>query len=97
MRPGPRHASVARQPVGRWLGALCGARPDRPHHPHRRAELRVTDHVGRCDATSADTDSGTRDIDMVQTLDRLYGHTDFGIFAEVVTGGPVRLQDQVHA
>ena len=34
---------------------------------------------------------------MVQTLDRLYGHTDFGIFAEVVTGGPVRLQDQVHA
>ena len=61
------------------------------------AELRVTDHVGRCDATSADTDSGTRDIDMVQALDRLYGHTDFGIFAEVVTGGPVRLQDQVHA
>lgn len=60
-------------------------------------ELRVTDHIGRCDATSADPDTGTRDIDMVQTLDRLYGHTDFGIFAEVVTGGPVRLQDQVHA
>lgn len=61
------------------------------------AELRVTDHIGRCDATSADTDTGRRDIDMVQTLDRLYSHTDFGIFAEVVTGGQVRLQDQVHA
>lgn len=60
-------------------------------------ELRVTDHVGRCDATSADTATGRRDIDMVATLARLYGHTDFGIFAEVVTGGPLRLQDQVSA
>ena len=58
-------------------------------------ELRVTDQIGRCDATSADTATGQIDIDMVRTLDRLYGHTDFGVFAEVVTGGPIRLQDQV--
>ncbi|MFC0200405.1 MOSC domain-containing protein [Paracoccus rhizosphaerae] len=60
-------------------------------------ELRISAHVGRCDATSADTASGQRDIDMVATLDRLYGHTDFGVFAEVVTGGQIRLQDQVAA
>ncbi|CAM3368486.1 MOSC domain-containing protein [Paracoccus nototheniae] len=60
-------------------------------------ELRVTDQIGRCAATSADTETGQRDIDMVATLDRLYGHTDFGVFAEVVTGGTIRLQDQVTA
>ena len=61
------------------------------------ALLRVTEHIGRCDATGADTATGRRDIDMVRTLESLYGHTDFGVFAEVVTGGPIRLQDQVHA
>lgn len=60
-------------------------------------ELRVTGHVGRCDATSANTDTGERDIDMLATLDRLYGHTDFGIFAEVVTGGGIALGDEVTA
>ncbi len=60
-------------------------------------ELRVTEHIGRCDATSADTDTGTRDIDMLATLDRLYGHTDFGIFAEVVTGGDIALGQEVAA
>lgn len=58
-------------------------------------ELRVTDHVGRCDATSADTATGQRDGDMVETLDRLYGHTDFGVFAEVVTGGEIRIGDEI--
>lgn len=59
------------------------------------AELRVTDHVGRCDATSADTATGKRDGDMLADLGRLYGHTDFGIFAEVVTGAEIRINDEV--
>ncbi|MFN4061361.1 MAG: MOSC domain-containing protein [Paracoccus hibiscisoli] len=59
--------------------------------------LRVAEPIGRCDATSADTATGLRDRDMVATLSGLYGHTDFGVFAEVVTGGTIRLQDQVHA
>lgn len=60
-------------------------------------ELRITGHVGRCDATSANTDTGVRDIDMLATLENLYGHTDFGIFAEVVTGGEIALDDEVTA
>lgn len=60
-------------------------------------ELRVTDQIGRCEATSANTETGNRDIDMLATLERLYGHTDFGIFAEVVTGGTIALGDRVAA
>lgn len=60
-------------------------------------ELRVTAHIGRCEATCADTDTGERDIDMLGTLETLYGHTDFGIFAEVVTGGKIALGDAVAA
>ncbi len=58
-------------------------------------ELRVTDHIGRCAATSADTTSGQIDLDMVAALENLYGHHDFGIFAEVVTGGTIRVGDEV--
>ena len=60
-------------------------------------ELRVTDHIGRCDATSADTDTGQKDLDMVATLENLYGHHDFGILAEVVTGGEIAIGDAVQA
>lgn len=58
-------------------------------------ELRVTDRIGRCDATSADTGTGQRDLDMVETLGRLYGRTDFGIYAEVITGGEIAIADEV--
>ncbi|WP_347139723.1 MOSC N-terminal beta barrel domain-containing protein [Paracoccus sp. SSK6] len=60
-------------------------------------ELRVTQHIGRCEATSANTDTGEKDIDMLATLESLYGHTDFGIFAEVVTGGEIALGNEVTA
>lgn len=52
-------------------------------------ELRVTEAIGRCEATSADTDSGEIDIDMPAALERLHGHRNFGIYAEVVTGGDI--------
>lgn len=60
-------------------------------------ELRVTAHIGRCEATSANTKTGRRDIDMLATLERHYGHTDFGIFAEVVTGGEIETGCEVRA
>jgi uncharacterized protein YcbX len=60
-----------------------------------QAELRITDHIGRCTATNADTATGQVDLDMIDSLQRHYGHTDFGVFAEVVTGGKIRLQDQI--
>jgi len=60
-----------------------------------QAELRITEHIGRCAATNADTATGRVDLDMIDCLQRHYGHTDFGVFAEVVTGGDIRLQDQI--
>ncbi|MDM7458558.1 MAG: MOSC domain-containing protein [Paracoccus sp. (in: a-proteobacteria)] len=60
-----------------------------------KGALRVNDQIRRCDATSADTNTGLRDGNMVETLDRLYGHTDFGVFAEIVTGGEIRIGDEV--
>lgn len=58
-------------------------------------ELRVTQHITRCEATSANTDTGGVDIDMLGTLGRLYGHTDFGVFAEVISGGEIAIGDPV--
>ena len=60
-------------------------------------ELRVTETIGRCPATSANTDSGQIDIDMPEALQAQFGHKDFGIYAEVVTGGQIALQDRIAA
>lgn len=58
-------------------------------------ELRITECIGRCEATSADTRLGRIDGDMPAALDRLYGHRNFGIYAEVVTGGTISISDEV--
>lgn len=58
-------------------------------------ELRVTDQIGRCEATCADTNTGQRDIDMIAALEQHYGHSDFGIYAEVVSGGDIATGDPV--
>lgn len=57
--------------------------------------LKLTERIGRCDATSADTARGRIDIDMPAALDRLFDHQDFGIYAVVETGGTIRSGDQV--
>ena len=61
-----------------------------------QATLRVVDHIVRCEATSANTDTGMRDIDMLATLQDLYGHKEFGIFAEVIDGGEISVGDKVN-
>ncbi|KRW93626.1 MOSC domain-containing protein [Paracoccus sp. MKU1] len=60
-------------------------------------ELRVTETIGRCPATSADPATGRIDIDMPEALEAQFGHRDFGIYAEVVTGGDIALGDEVCA
>ncbi|MFT4013362.1 MAG: MOSC domain-containing protein [Paracoccus sp. (in: a-proteobacteria)] len=61
------------------------------------AELRVTQTIGRCPATSADTATGHLDSDMPEALRQQFGHSDFGIYAEVVTGGEIALKDEIRA
>ncbi|WP_323715838.1 MOSC domain-containing protein [Paracoccus aminovorans] len=62
-----------------------------------KVELRVTEPIGRCPATSADPETGGIDIDMPEALKAHLGHTDFGIYAEVVTGGEIALNDEIRA
>lgn len=57
--------------------------------------LKLTEHIGRCPATSADTQTGTLDCDMPRELEAALGHRNFGIYAEVITGGTIRVGDAV--
>lgn len=93
------------QPLGvdRWRGNLWleGLPPyaerDMQLHQIRigAVTLRVTERIGRCDATSADTATGQRDLDMPAALERQFMHRDFGIYAEVQHGGTIRPGDEV--
>jgi uncharacterized protein YcbX len=60
-----------------------------------KLRLRVTETIGRCAATSVDTATGRIDTDMPEALKAHFGHSDFGIYAEVITGGEIALGDEV--
>ncbi|MBS9478269.1 MOSC domain-containing protein [Ancylobacter radicis] len=49
--------------------------------------LKITQRIFRCAATNVDPVTAKRDMDVPGTLMRHLGHTDCGIFAEVVRGG----------
>ena len=55
--------------------------------------LTVREPIGRCLHTAANPVTGVRDIDTLGTLERGFGHKNFGVYAEVVTGGTIRLGD----
>lgn len=57
------------------------------------AVLRVTQRIDRCAATNVDPDTGERDMQVPKTLQAGFGHVDCGVFAEVASGGEIRLGD----
>ena len=57
------------------------------------ATLRVREAITRCKATTVDPDTGRPDADTLGGLRAGWGHQDFGVFAEVVSGGPVAVGD----
>lgn len=61
------------------------------------ATLRVREAVVRCAATKANPETGLRDAQTIETLFAQFGHRDFGVYAEVMTGGTVALGDPVSA
>lgn len=56
--------------------------------------LKVEDRIQRCTATTANTDTGLRDVDTLSVLSQL-GHQDFGIYARVIETGNVALGDRL--
>ena len=59
------------------------------------ARLRVISPITRCAATEVNPDTAERDLDVVGTLMRGFGHNIMGIYAEVVAGGDVAVGDRL--
>lgn len=59
------------------------------------ARFRITKRIDRCAATHVDPLRGMRDLDLVALLEREFGHHDCGVYAEVISGGPVAVGDTV--
>lgn len=55
----------------------------------RAVRLSVFDRTTRCDATNVDPETGERDAAIPAALQRAFGHSDFGVYARVTTGGTI--------
>ncbi|GEP00155.1 MOSC domain-containing protein [Methylobacterium haplocladii] len=67
--------------VGRIIAAPGGAR------------LKISARTQRCAATNVDPQTGIRDLAIPRALGERLGHTDCGIYAEVIAGGTLREGD----
>lgn len=59
------------------------------------AVLRVEERITRCKATMANPDTGRIDADTLAALQSSQCHQDFGIYARVISGGAIALNDKV--
>jgi uncharacterized protein len=57
--------------------------------------LKVMRRIQRCAATNVDPATGSRDLEIPQTLMQTYGHADCGVYATVLSGGPIRAGDNL--
>jgi hypothetical protein len=57
------------------------------------ARLRAVSPITRCAATQVNPVTAKRDLDIVAALGRAFGHTNMGVYAEVVAGGEIALGD----
>ncbi len=57
------------------------------------ATLTVLKMTDRCAATGVEPGSGRRDMDLVDTMRKTFGHIDCGVYARVETGGRVSVGD----
>lgn len=59
------------------------------------ARLEIVEPIGRCRATEANPATGKRDVAMLKLLEEGWGHTKFGVYAKVTTGGEIARGDKV--
>ena len=60
-----------------------------------QATLTVKEHILRCKHTKANPHSGVCDVDTLGALRAGFGHADFGVYAQVIKGGKVTVNDKV--
>jgi uncharacterized protein YcbX len=56
---------------------------------------RVVKRIVRCAATNVEPGTGIRDLDIPRSLFRACGHSDCGIYAEVIAGGTIAPGDRI--
>jgi uncharacterized protein YcbX len=59
--------------------------------------LKVVKRITRCAAVNVDPDTAARDLAIPQALTRRLGHSECGIYAEVIAGGTITVGDAVAA
>ncbi|MGL4397270.1 MAG: MOSC domain-containing protein [Hyphomicrobium sp.] len=59
------------------------------------ARLEVFKRTERCAATNVDPETGIRDLKIPSYLSRTLGHTDFGVYARVKSGGALAIGDRL--
>lgn len=58
-------------------------------------KLKITKRIERCAATNVDPETGLRDLTIPRDLLRAENHTDCGVYAEIISGGEIRVGDVV--
>ena len=61
------------------------------------ARVKVVKRIVRCAATNVEPDTGIRDLAIPRTLMQAFGHADCGVYAQVVSGGEVKVGDELRA
>lgn len=56
---------------------------------------RVISAVERCRATGGNPQTGAEDLDVLDHLNTVYGHANFGVFVEITRGGALSQGDQM--
>lgn len=60
------------------------------------AEIKISERITRCLATTANPETGVRDADTLGALKSGYDHQDFGVYGQVIKSGAIAAGDQVH-
>jgi len=60
------------------------------------ARVIIRERIGRCMATTVDPLTGVQNVDTLKVLEEGWGHSDFGVYGEVVQAGMVDLYDGAH-
>lgn len=55
--------------------------------------VKVVQRIVRCAATNVDPETAARDMQIPRLLDRTFGHSDLGVYAEIIRGGTIRRGD----
>lgn len=60
-------------------------------------KLRILKRTQRCPATQVNLQTAERDMDVPALIEEHFGHRDMGVYAEVITGGDIKIGDVVGA